>query len=273
MSEISFDEWQRNFKRSQNGKAAIQFMRENLEGRYGGNPSNIDLAEDRLQNVILKACYDARTYNDSSYQKRKHDKDSIKEISGEGKNQIKAINELRRFIKNYPNAANYAMGVVIEDLYLDSIVIKRLDESKMLLEKILDNILEAYESGLKGFIPPKNLAYSFHDGCLIFPEPIEQKRSDSVRDSLIFLLAFFLRRHISSKPTLVMEPGMRLPKIQKRLRMQNQIIANFVNASLLKGEKKNRITPKNVRDRLNYLIKKGVTIAPWDYSNPLKRKI
>ncbi|UCE55878.1 MAG: hypothetical protein JSV31_10635, partial [Desulfobacterales bacterium] len=264
MEKTDFEKWKEEFERSKNGEAAIQFMIDNLEGKYGEDPSKELSAQENLKNWILKACYNAKNYKDTCHNKREHDKYSIEEIKGEGRNQIKAIKELRKFIKNYPNAANYAMGIALENLYLESIVIviereklterlieskervliKRLDESKRRVEQLLDKILAAYESGLEKYIPFKNVIYWFQDGCLLFPKPIDKKRVDPVIDSLIFEIAFYLKRYISNRPTMVIEPGMPFPKTKHHLKAQNEIIAKFVTAIFLKP-----IGDKHVKQR------------------------
>jgi hypothetical protein len=272
MKKTDFEKYQEEFARSKNGKAALLFLIDSIDGKFGGDAPE-ELAQDTLNWRVIKSCYNAKRYENISQKKRSREhefeQDTFQEIRGKGKSQIKAITELRKFIKNYPGASNYAMDVAVQNLYLSSlrIEIKREDEEFVTWEQVLDLILAEYEVGLRQYIPSRDLAYWFHDGCLLFPEPIEKKRSDSALDGLIFELAFYTKRYISSNPTRVLEPGMPLPR-SKRLAAQNEIIAKFVNATLFKS-----IDGKGVKQRLDYLVKKKAKLAPWDFAVPQKRKI
>lgn len=263
-----FYRWQKEFKNSQKGALAFHFLFDNIEEEYGGNPSNEIEAQQNVGDRILKACYNAAIFKDTSHEKRMHDKSTIDEIEGEGRNQVKAIKELRNFIKRYPDASNWAIIDAIGDLYKDGLIIKDLSEHKGPGEPFLDKLLAAYEVGLKKYTMPKFLAYWSQSGCLSFPKPIDKKRSDPALDGLIFELAFHLKRYKSSNPTMVLAPGVPFPKTRRRLTAQNEIIAKFVNAALNK-----KLNSKHVKNRIDKLRKQGARFTGWHYAEVKKKKI
>jgi hypothetical protein len=253
MDKVDFEEWSQNFKKSPTGGEALLFLDDNIEDPHG-----------YLRGWILKSCYNAVSFKDTSREKRGREKererDIIEEINGKGRSQVKAIQMLRKFIKKYPDAANYAMNIALDSVYLSYGVIIKEGIEKNPIHITFDNILAAYEFGLKRYVPPKNnIIYWSHVGCLDFPEPAVREPKSVVLDGLIFELAFLIRKYLEGSG-MVIDPGMSLPH-GSRFDAQNQIIAKFVNATL----DTDIIDETKVKERLNWLIKKGATLVGWDF--------
>lgn len=252
-----FNAWREAFESSPAGKAALLNFNDLLDGRVTGN-AHESPNEDYLKFWILRGCYNATTFRDASRAKRDRDKVDIpRAIHGEGRNQKRAIEDLRQFIRTHPPAAGRAIARARLALWDQGIYLTS-DKQRDLTE-VMDALLAAYWEGLKQFTPAKGFAHWSQSGCLSFPAPLKSKRKATASDSLIFELALLIRRATSNTKQHRLLPGTPLPT-GGRIAGINQVIAELVNATL--GTKFEDV---QVKRRVDALLRQKAEYIPWTW--------
>lgn len=252
-----FKEWETEFKKSDPGIFALSKMKKKL-GK-GESFKYYGILEDQ----VLKNCFFAKTY------KKKNDRSDLLrnryglEFKKELNKQIKKINELRDFIKKYPEIPEYGFqyneNLKEKDLFFYS----RKNNTPPYYVNF-DKLLEIYSEILHSPKLPMLSGpggYRFNIGGICYPYqlPLDaQTQRGKISTILAFRLVELFRQHTNPKCSwrkalINFHRGM--PEFGEPC---YELAGNFVNAIFNKD-----LTAGDIKKSVDKLSDKKVVIHPW----------
>lgn len=255
---IPFDEWQKSFKDTH--KELFDYLEDKT--RFDREIKEADEPEaftsEELQYYILMACNNAINYENFSKKLRTKETDAYTAIEGKGKNAIDALKNVKDFCRNHPDAAqSIAMEFYAErynktpQLYAEFEPLELLNLELGRLKLCFENYAEKAH---------KHEHYPVLHGPLIIPKAENQQNIKELQrpkiDGLIFELTHLI--HVYLKRISKYDPIAEIPE-GSRLKDCNDIVAKFVNAAL-----NTKLTPEQVKGRLDSLKKVGAKMSLWD---------
>ncbi|MHB1381952.1 MAG: hypothetical protein ACYCXJ_06990 [Thermoleophilia bacterium] len=252
-----FEIWQKKFKAD--NEDDFVFLDETIM-------EYMDIEEEQCEPLryhICRACFDATNFQDLSADILREERDAVAEINNaEGRSPIKAIDELLKFCKDYPGAAEKIAGYWLPEAYGGHPDLPRRLAGKPPLE-MLKGDLEKMKWGF-GFYSKKHYEhphYPIQSGPLSFPREEGKRtrlRDNPAVDGLIFEMALLIRCFLHGLPIDTLHRPMELPE-RKRLNAAPELITRFVNAALDKDFPLEKIV-----ERLDSLRKGKAKWVGWD---------
>lgn len=254
-----FHTWLNKFEISDLGGSALNRLKKKFS-----KDSTLENFE-RLHFMILKNCYFAKTYNIEKDPNEILRKSYEISFSKDLKSTINNIAKIRRFIKNYPNAASWAMLQAYYKLNDKNCKIYSDKEDKDKLHEILNVLLEGFSEGLSQPIPGVKSGPWLHRwaiGPLLYPDrkPLDQQSQrpkDIVLSGLAFILVSIFREHTNNWKGDWRNLGRSMPEYGKP---KIPLVVDFLNATLNLS-----LEEKNVKDIIKQLVNLNVTINRWPH--------
>lgn len=262
----NFGEWQNVFKARPEVKKVLESLEDVLINKAGGHAPESP-TYDHLEYWILRACYETVHFKDIFGEKRKKERkerELTKDLIGQGRTASAIVEELLEFVekksKRYPEAVNRIAQWWFLGAYGSRPAMPKRLQGRPPLEMLKRNLTGLKNSFELYATKARKISSWPCVGCLSFPQPGKKGMikglQDPARDSLIFELAFLIRRYLSKKPS---PPLMELPS-RGHFARQNEVIAELINATL----EGSSICAEKVKERLDFLTKAGAKYVGWE---------